>query len=230
MARVDISLSQTGVELLKTLSAHAANGKGWRRRGVRGWAFSDELPASVLGIETLRQLAADGRILREDVRDPFRTLPWCLHRITQKGQNIFADATGLPHVTVDPPAEVLTEVETETLYVSIDTWLGLEFLSAQEPGRWFAPSEIKSIAKANFYTEDGNFLISRGLVRRERVDPAGPRLFQVTELGRGARALDRTAHPRRVQVHVPGLTAAAAAMPIGGSSLHARPTGPVSGG
>ena len=205
--------------LLMALSALAANGKGWNRRGVRGWAFTDELRTEDRSVEALRQLAAAGCIRREDVSDPFRVQPFHIHRIPQVGQNTLADAAGLPHVHVQSPSEVLTDVELETIYVSRDTWLSLAFLAEQEPGAWFTPDEIAGATGVGFGLEDSTFLAPRGMIVCEKAPPrdgAGrsPRNFyQASALGRAARLLDASASERRVQVHVPGFRAFAGEAP-----------------
>jgi len=220
MGASDLKLSPLSIALLKALSALAASGRGWNRRGVRGWAFSDELPSADRTVDALRRLAEAERVRREDVRDPFRVQPTHIHRITQVGQNILADAAGLPHVRIHSPSEVLTDVERETIYVSIDTWRGLEFLAAQEPGIWFTPDEMKAASGVSFGLEDANFLTPRGMILRQqapaRREGAGrsPRnYYQATALGRAARLLDRSVSERRVQVHVPGLLLAAGEAP-----------------
>src|SRR4051812_32978474 len=118
MHELSLKRSPHRMGLLKALSAFSANGKGWNRRGVLGWAFTDELRTEDRSVDALRQLAEAGCIRREDVSDPFRVLSFHIHRITQVGQNTLADAAGLPHVHVQSPSEVLTDVELETIYVS----------------------------------------------------------------------------------------------------------------
>jgi hypothetical protein len=93
MRQTDLKLSSPSIGLLNALSAVAISGGGWRRRGVRGWVFTDELPPADRNVDALRQLAEVGRLRREDVRDAFREKPFYTHRITQFGQNILADAT-----------------------------------------------------------------------------------------------------------------------------------------
>lgn len=96
MNELTLRRSPLRVGLLNALSSLAANGKGWNRRRVRGWAFTDELRTEDRSVDALRQLADAGCIRREDVSDPFRVQPFHIHRITQVGQNTLADAAGLP--------------------------------------------------------------------------------------------------------------------------------------
>jgi hypothetical protein len=219
--------TKDALELLRALSAFAGERKMWMRRGVRGWAFTDELPQSVILVDQLRRYAQTGLILRENASDPFRAAPMCLHRITQVGQNVVADAAGMEFVSISP-AGPFTSQDEETVYMSPEAWVILEFLAGQEAGCWFSPADIRKDTASAVYTEDQNLLVSRSLVLREKLDPEQPRVFHATDLGRAARALDVTTSKYRVQIHVPGITEAAQTQ-RGREELAGRP-GPMSGG
>jgi hypothetical protein len=209
------------VELLAALSGFAINCDLWQRRGVRGWAFSEELSYWGLRVDMLVPLAQAGLVWREDVRDPYRSNPFCIHRITQAGQNVLADVKGLPHVTIAQPADQLSEKEMESLYLSFDCWLGLEFLIRQDREQWFSHSDIATGSGRPFYTTDGDYLLRRNLVERKKLVEGNRRVYRTTDDARGARLIER--NHLRAQVHFPGLRDAAARAQRGGK-------GSVSGG
>jgi hypothetical protein len=196
-------LHEHGVELLSALSGFALKGELWQRRGVRGWAFSEELSYWGLRVDMLVPLAQAGLVWREDVRDPYRSNPLCIHRITQAGQNVLADVKGLPHVTIAQPADQLSEEEMESLYLSFDCWLGLEFLIRQDQGQWFSHSAIATGSGRPFYTTDGDYLLRRNLVERKKLEEGNRRVYRATGDAHGARLIDRT--ELRAQVHFPAL-------------------------
>lgn len=214
-------LQPHAVDLLAQLSGFAVNGEMWQRRRVRGWAFSDELSYSGLRVDHLVGLAQSGLVWREDVGDPYRSNPLCIHRITQTGQNVLADVKGLPHVTIPHPADELSEEELETLFLSADTWLGLEFLIRQDPEKWFSHSAIAAGSGRPFYTTDGDYLLRRNLVERQKLKEENRRVYRATKDARGARLIEK--NDWRAQVHFPGVRDAAARARRGGK-------GSVSGG
>jgi len=171
--------------------------------------FSDELPKSHVLLDQLRSFAARGLVDREDVRDAFRSSPMHLHRITQAGANVLAHATGTPIVTIEPAGQ-LAPADVDPLFVSPSASDILAFLAVQEHGRWFSFAEIRKASGRRPMADHGRFLLSRGLVERRSSPGQGGRfVYRATGLGRGARAIDAGTSHSRVQIHVPGLAAAA---------------------
>lgn len=213
------------IQVLALLSAHAREKKGWHRRGVRGWVFTDELGKVAFAGELLTAAAARGFAIREDVLDPGRKLPLYINRITQAGEDHLALHEGREAVKVRAP-HFLSSADAETLYIPSGAWTGLCALATSpNPEEWIPAVRIGP----GFYAEDREFLRARHLI--EVLRPAsgranGPLLYRATALGRGARARDTTTSRDRVQVRVNGLTLRVPArtpVPV------RRPAGPDSG-
>jgi hypothetical protein len=197
--------------LLRALNDFAIRESMWLRRGVRGWAFADELPQPiVLRTEQLQRLAESGLILREEARDPFRTSSIAIHRITQAGRDVLAAADSLAKVAL-PPAGDLTFVDAETVYMPLHAWVLLDALAAQGPEGWHTLAALRETTGKSIRAENQFFLLSRELVVRRRSATWEPWVFRATPLGRAARALDSTSSRYRAQVHIPGIAAAAQA-------------------
>lgn len=192
--------------ILAPLSTHAREKRGWQRRGVRGWAFTDELGAAALvGAELLNAAAARGLVVREDVMDPGRRLPLYINRITQAGEDLIARHEGRTAATITPPRRDLTPADAETLYVPRGTWSGLRTLAAQPDADAWIPAAAMD---ARFDAEDRKFLLSRNLAQVRRPDSGRANegfLYRATPLGRGAKARDTTSSEVRVQIRVQGL-------------------------
>ena len=222
MSAASQGLTKQGIAILQALRDFAVQDTMWRRRGVRGWAFSVELPNSAVLVDQLRTFGVRGHVIRDDVRDPFRNSPLHLHRITETGLDALARATGTAAGTIEPAGE-LSPSDLESLFVSPSTWAILEFLAAEQPERSFSFSEIRSRAVRPLWPDDTRFLLSRGLVVRERPDHAREFVYRATQLGRGAEAVDITTSRSMVQVHVPGISAVSRQMPSARPGAGRRP-------
>ena len=208
-AMAGTNLTAHGIAILRALRDFAVRKEMWLRRGVRGWAFSDELPKSHVLLDQLRSFAARGLVDREDVRDALRSSPMHLHRITQAGANAFTHESGAPIVSIEPAGQ-LAPADVELLFVNPSASDLLAFLSVQEPGRWFSFIQIRKASDRRLMADDGRFLLSRGLVERRPSPGRGGRfVYRATKLGRGARVIDAGTSHSRVQIHVPGIVAAA---------------------
>lgn len=197
------------LSVLRTLSAHAREGTGWARKGVRGWVFTDEIPDGLAGVN-LTDLAQLGFIVREDVRDPGRRLPLYLNRITQAGEDELAAVEERDPSPIRRARRVLTRADRETIYVTMGAWQALRAL-AREPmdDPWRSLALINGRAGTAIYAEDTEFLLARHLAAIQRPEEASrtsPVLYRATSLGRGARVRDRKASGTRVQIRVPGIT------------------------
>lgn len=195
--------------VLRILSAHARDGTGWTRKGVRGWVFTDEVPDGLAGVN-LTDLAQLGFIVREDVRDPGRKLPLYLNRITQSGEDKLAAAEKRDPSPIPRPRRSLTPADRETIYVTTGAWRALRTL-AREPvdDPWRSLAQINGHPGTAIYPEDTEFLLARDLAEIQRpaaVSRTSPVLHRATSLGRGARVRDRKASGTRVQIRVPGIT------------------------
>lgn len=194
--------------VLRTLSAHAREGMGWARKGVRGWVFTDEVPDGLAGVN-LTDLALLGFIVREDVRDPGRRLSLYLNRITQAGEDELVAVEGRDPSPIPRARRNLTPADRETIYVTTGAWQALRALT-REPvdGPWRSLAQINGREGTAIYPEDTKFLLARHLAavqRPEEVSRTSPVLYRATSLGRGARVRDRKASGTRVQIRVPGI-------------------------
>jgi hypothetical protein len=200
------------IQVLTLLGAATAEGTGWTRRGVRGWHFTDEMGGIFLAGVHLAQLAHEGLVERDDVGDPGRKRPLYVHRITQAGENLLAEHQQRSLRTVAASRKEPDEADLETLYLAADAWLALRALAqAPAPEAWHRPAEIAALTGRNFYPEEGEFLVSRGLFEIQHPDPArrnAPRTYRASPLGRAATLRDGSASTSRVQIRVPGLRAA----------------------
>jgi hypothetical protein len=193
------------VQVLAHLSARAQENKGWQRRGVRGWVFTDELGNLAFAGELLTAAAARGFAIREDVLDPGRRLPLYINRITQAGEDYLAQHEGREPGKIRAAQRSVTEADAETLYVPSGAWTGLRALATiPDPEEWISASRMG----LGFYAEDRKFLLSRGLI--EVLRPASGRpseglRYRATALGREASARDTTTSAGRSQVRVRGL-------------------------
>jgi hypothetical protein len=199
------------IQVLTLLAAAAVEGTGWMRRGVRGWAFTDEMGRIFLAGEHLRQLARGGLVERDEVGHPGRKTPLHLHRITQRGEDLLSEHQQRSPRTVTMPWNEPDEADLETLYLATDAWLALQALAlAQDRETWHRPADITAITGRSFYREEGEFLVARGLFEMREPDPGrrnAPRTYRASQLGRATTLRDGTASPARVQVRVPALRA-----------------------
>lgn len=196
------------IRVLRMLRTLALEGKGWTRKGVRGWVFTDEVQDGLAGVN-LTDLLQLGMIVREDVRDPGRRLPLYLNRITQAGEDELAAEEGRDPTPIPRARQNLTPADRETLYVPTNAWQALAALS-REPvdDPWRSLAQIADRAKTPVLPEGLQFLVERGLAELRRpaiLSRTSPILYRATTLGRGARVRERRPGAERVQVRVPGL-------------------------
>lgn len=211
-------LADEVLDFLRALVEDALADRGWMRRGVRGWRFTDELTSRFpFAVDHMRVLERRMLAVREDVLDCGRSAALYLNRVTPAGEEYLAaregrDPRALPAAAAELPAE-----DAETLYLPTDAWAALRVLAAlPDPEQWLPGSHITEAIGRTFYHEEGEFLDSRGLVERRRPEaptrPNEPMLYRATALGRGAGERDASTSATRVQVRVPGLVPRAPAV------------------
>lgn len=203
--------------VLETLRDVAVAERGWRRRGVRGWMFYEEV-RDTLGRhvpEVLPRLARRGWAERIDVAEEGRGRPVSLHRITDEGLRVLATRVGGGYRPV--PAPRPDDPEAGSMYLPTRAWVALTVLRDAEKGGtplrfgepgWLAAREISARCGV-LLAQELLWLRERGLVeRRDHATPEsrGPIwTYRITALGRGARlvdALPRSGYGRMGMVQV----------------------------
>ena len=220
-------LDRDETRLLQTLSDSAVEEKGWTRRSVGGWRFTDEIAGFPLIASQMRYLAGLGYIQRDDVLDPVRAAPLYLHRVTLRGEDYLGAAGGRILRTIVQPGE-LTAADLDSVFLSRDAWDGLAALTEVEAGEgWRLAAKVGERMGSSFLRDSGQALVARRLAEmRTAPDELGATRgalqYRATRLGRGARLLDGRASESRVQVRVPGIKLKA--------PFQSRPRGLTSGG
>ena len=214
-------MEPTAFRILRFLRDEAVAGRGWRRRGVRGWHFYTGIEEALRTRipEVLPWLWRRGYLDRTRVEDPGRTRPVFLYRISAAGSECVPDEEG----TRAPLGEPLPEdkdPDAGTLYIPRYPWRALETLRRQAsheggPTRfgqagWMSPQEIgRALGQA--LGEDLAWLVARGLAERR----AGPQFagrgrpawfYRASDLALGAEPVDAvrigSKDPALVQVRV----------------------------
>jgi hypothetical protein len=204
-------VSEDLLAFLRALAEDALAGRGWTRRAVRGWRFTDELTSRFpFAVDHMRVLQRRGFAVREDVLDCGRSTALYLNRVTQAGEDYLAAREGREPRVVSAAAEERSPEDLETLYLPTDAWAALRVLAAlPDTEQWLPGTRIIEAIGRTFYHEEGEFLAARGLVERRRPEaPSRPNesmLYRATPLGRGAAERDASTSETRVQIRVPGL-------------------------
>ena len=187
--------------------------RGWTRRGVTGWKFTDEIEvqAPCPAAAVLPYLAGRGLVRRERVPDPGRPRrPMMIHRITPAGEAELAAQEGREPRPIAPPSDD-DSLDADILYLIADAWNALAVLKtrpAGEHGGWMEYPAIQKGVRGRrlLFTEDLAFLIRRGLAERQRPPGRPPQagtLYRATALGRRVVLVEK--QEMRVQVRlVPG--------------------------
>lgn len=203
-ARVPTFRSETEFQILAALSRRVRDNAGWHRRSVGGWMFTNELKRLGLWGSQIPDMAARGLIRREDALDPGRRAPRYINRITQAGENHLAEHECRPAFRVPARNRTLPEIDLEMVYISARAWRGLEALTIANHDDWLNSDQFGGL----FDQQERKYLVTRGLleVRRAQAE-ARPNtlLYRATDLTRGARVIDTTTDPARLQLHVPGI-------------------------
>ena len=178
---------------LRVLRDCAVAGRGWRRRGVRGWLFTDELPPCAPA--ALAGRAQHGLVLTDHVPEPGRRPRLALHRITPAGADAVARHEGRPGVGVDVPAGA-DPADAAVVYLPAGAWVALRaLLCVRHTGGWACLAEVRACAAGRAVgPEDLAQLLRRRLAVSARAPGTVPRepgrYFRATPDGAALRLLD----------------------------------------
>jgi hypothetical protein len=201
-------LSPLEAGILTYLSGEALRGRGWLRRGVRGWRLYSEVKdeqQDAYIAERLPHLARLGLLDRLDVVEFGRTRATLLYRIAQEGERRLAALEGRPCEAIPPPE---AEDRGGNLFVPAPTWSALLTLQrcARErigPVRlgahgWMSIGEI-AVGQPTLRHDDLTWLVRRGLaeLRKAPVGTEGAMrtLYRLTAPAMRAEALDAVPAP-----------------------------------
>ena len=237
-------LSPLEAGILIYLSGEALRGRGWLRRGVRGWRLYSEVKdeqQDAYIAERLPHLARLGLLDRLDVVEFGRTRATLLYRIAQEGERRLAALEGRPCEAIPPPE---AEDRGGNLFVPAPTWSALLALQrcARErigPVRlgahgWMSIGEIGA-GQPRLRHDDITWMVRRGLAELRKAsvarDGGKPRtLYRLTSPAMRAEALDAVPAPggqvEMVETRVPaeaGPTPAPRRRPAAGAGSRHRP-------
>jgi hypothetical protein len=186
---------------------------GWKRRGVVGWLFIDEVDESrraYIG-DALNHLVRMRHVEKLDVRERGSGRAVNLYRITGSGLVCIGEQA----ITLELPAAEDSALEDASLYMPRACWGALAVLQTQlnrslgkrrfdEVG-WMTAGEIY-IAGQYVLSEELAWLVKRGFIVKQVVDRPGkpgrgPTFYRITERGLGCEALQARGH--FVQVVLP---------------------------
>ncbi len=202
-------VSPMEVTVLMYLRDQAVDGRGWLRRGVRGWRLYGEVRAATGEYisERLPHLARRGLLDRLDVPDFGRQRPTLLFRISEAGARRLEEMEGRPGRPFPPPGA--QDVDGGNLYVPASAWSALETLRRYAADRlgsvrldahgWLTAAEIRH-AQHMLCGEDVAWLLRRGLVVLHEAAGSGPsrkpiRLYRISEWGMRTEPVDAVAAP-----------------------------------
>lgn|GEM_PF-1851752 len=187
---------------LEVLRDVAVAERGWRRRGVRGWMFYEEV-RSTLGrqiAEVLPRLARRGWAERVEAAEKGRGRSVSLYRITDAGLRALATLVGGGYRPI--PAPLPDDPEAGSMYLPSRAWVALTVLREAEksaaplrfgePG-WLTAREISARSDV-LLPQELDRLREHGLVeRRDHTYPGarGPiRTYRITTRGKSAELVD----------------------------------------
>lgn len=193
--------------ILEALHGTLVDGRGWKRRGVRGWLLYPELDQMVKGWinETLRWLAHHDLVTREiawDVPPAKPRLAIC--RITEQGARVLASVSERSAVEFDEPGEL----EPNVFFLSEPRWAVLKVLQSgypRAPTDWAPISEVRQRSQVFIYHETLDSLVLRGLIERrsERRNEGNPSVFlRATPLGMRVQIFDEGTGKEFVEVQL----------------------------
>ena len=239
-------LSPLEAGILIYLSGEALRGRGWLRRGVRGWRLysevKDEQQHAYIA-ERLPHMARLGLLDRFDVVEFGRTRATLLYRISQEGERRLAELEGRPCEAIPLPEP---GDRGGNLFVPAPTWTALRTLQRFTRERigpvrlgahgWMSIGEIGA-GQPTLRHDDLTWLVRRGLAEVRKVSAAReggkPRtLYRLTAPALRAEAVDAVPGPggevELVETRVPGdagPTPVPRRQPAPGSGSRGRPGG-----
>lgn len=169
------------------LESEAWGGRGWWRRGVRGWRFYSEIETATGARipEVLPGLWVRGYVDRTAVVDTGRRTPLYLYRISTAGVAYLGEVAGTPRPQhVGEPLPESEDPDAGSLYLPVHSWHVLDLLRRHAvhgigPERfgqtgWMTPAEMRPRLKG-VMGDNLPWLLSRGLVERRQIAaPATP--------------------------------------------------------
>lgn len=205
---------------LACLYVEAVDDRGWRRRGVRGWRFPDEVKVLTRKSmsEDLPILAQRGMVDRIGIRQAHRKLPIWIYRISSRGVQALSQHCG---AEPRPFQEALDDdPDEDAVYIPVASWRVVEILRARasnenSPRRFGAPGwmsalEVRWESKTTL-ADDLWWLVQQGLAERrsapipERTQRPGY-FYRLTDAGLRAEFVDAVSvgsePPLRVQARI----------------------------
>ena len=165
-------LPRTDYKLLAYLRDEALAGRGWERRGRRGWRFAHELCAVDVPRWGLIQLHAAGLLDRIDERAPEKRRPLYLYRITDSGARWVAETREEEHRPIEAPGD--DSADGESFFAPHRSISALRVLVGAGSGAWLDRHEIATRASfpASIEESDLTWLAEhRYAWKRERSTP-----------------------------------------------------------
>jgi len=209
------------IAVLILLHHEAYSQTGWRRRGVAGWRFREELESvpDMKLPEVLPYLTGRGWLDRVDVREPSRGKPLWIYRISQRGARVIENLHGWGYYEIPEPWGFDTTDDLRALYPPAEAWQALSVLRRQAglskgvrrfgvPG-WMSAAEVRRAAPQALPKHLAWLLDQRLIERRrptgERI-PAGAWFYRITALGMRAELVEvsgiQTSPPRFVHMQI----------------------------
>lgn len=170
-------ISPVEATVLFYLRDEAADGCGWRRRGVRGWRLYGEVKEGTSEYipERLPYLASRGLLERIDVPEFGRERPTLLSRISEAGARLVAELEDRPYTPL--PAPQMDAEDGGNLFAPTNAWSSLGVLRRSVEDRtgpvrfdvhgWLTAVEVHR--ETRLRGEDLPWLLRRGLVERREV-------------------------------------------------------------
>lgn len=214
-------LSPLDAGILIYLRDEALRGRGWLRRGVRGWRLYAEIKdehESIYIAEKLPHMARLGLLDRCDVLEFGRKRPTLLYRVSQEGERRLAAAQGRPCEAIPRPE---AGDRGGNLFVPCGSWAALTILQRCVGERigpvrfgahgWMSIGEVGA-GQAPVRHDDLTWLVRRGLADA-RTAPAARdggharTFYRLTDPALRAEAVDAVPAPggrvELVEVRVP---------------------------
>lgn len=164
-------------QVLSYLEHEAWRGRGWWRRGVRGWRLGAEIEVSTerRTTDAIPSLWERGYVDRIQVADPGRQTPSYLYRISQAGWARYCSATGAPTLPIPEPLPASIDPDVHAIYIPAGHWHLLDLLRRYamyhlgpvrgEQYGWMTPSEVR-VQLRGAVGDTLPWLLGRGLVER----------------------------------------------------------------
>lgn len=190
--------------VLERLLVEVEEGRGWSRRGRRGWRFTEEIQAFGLNAGRLAWLADQGLLDRLDVRERDEDAPHWLYRLTNLGAAVVAMRREEEFHRLSRPAREGFRRDNGSFFAPAEPMAALHALARgarRGEGKrwgdvgWLTLEELRAISGLTFGPASLAWLTERGYTERRdgqsRNDP--PACYRATERGQRVRVVDDTA-------------------------------------